>query len=266
MIVGICQLSSCSCKDDNVRKLSIILDKYLQNADLVIVPEYFMFFDKNMFNNSQLVYEVSEGLDGDFVKSISRLCVDFCINILFTMFLRSGSNVYNSAILMSRDGSILTIYRKIHLFDAYGFSESHIFSRGFSPCKVVELCGFKIGVAICFDLRFPELFRYYALSGADLVLVPAAWFRGDYKEEILRFLAQARAHENCMYVIVCDQYSDIFVGRSMVIDPNGIVVLDLGYGESYREFKLDKSLVEQVRERVPVLRLRRPLTYVRLLM
>ncbi|NPB00552.1 MAG: carbon-nitrogen hydrolase family protein [Crenarchaeota archaeon] len=266
MIVGICQLSSCSCKNDNVRKLSTILEKYLQKVDLVIVPEYFMFFDKKMFNNPQLVYEISEGLDGDFVKSMSRLCIDFNINILFTMFLRSGSRVYNSAILMSRDGSILTIYRKIHLFDAYGFSESHIFSRGFSPCKVVELCGFKIGIAICFDIRFPELFRHYALSGADVVLVPAAWFRGDYKEEILRFLAQARAHENCMYVIVCDQYSDIFVGRSMIVDPNGIVALDLGYGESYREYRLDRFLVELARERVPVLRLRRPLTYTRILM
>ncbi len=266
MIVGIVQMSSSSCKADNIRKLITVLEKNLDKADLVIVPEYFMFFDKSMFSNPDIILQVSEDLQGQFIRSLINICCEFSINLLSTMFLRSGNKIYNSAILISRDLSIVTIYNKIHLFDAYGYSESSLFSNGFTPSKIVRVQDLNVGIAICFDIRFPELFRVYALSGADVVLIPAAWFRGDYKEEILRFLAQARAHENGMYIVVCDQYSDLFVGRSMVVDPHGIVVMDLGYGEKYVEYRLDRSVVSQVRDRVPVLRLRRPLSYSRILM
>ncbi|NPA23579.1 MAG: carbon-nitrogen hydrolase family protein [Crenarchaeota archaeon] len=266
MRVGIVQLGSTGSKEENVNKFLNILEKGLDRADIVVVPEYFMFFSREMLSNSEIVYENSETLEGSFVRSMCGICREFSINLIFTMFERLGGSVYNSAVLMSKDGSILLVYRKIHLFDAYGFSESRMFCPGIIPSKVVDICGVKVSIAICFDIRFPELFRVYALSGSEVTFVPAAWFRGDYKEEILRVLAQARAHENGMYIIVCDQYSDMFVGRSMVIEPSGTVAVDLGHGERYVEYEVDRCLVRDVRERVPVLRLRRPLSYSRILL
>ncbi|MCC6032873.1 MAG: nitrilase, partial [Desulfurococcaceae archaeon] len=121
----------------------------------------------------------------------------------------------------------------------------------------VDIGKAKIAVAICFDIRFPELFRIYSLNGAELVVIPSAWFKGPLKEETLSFLARARAHENTIYVAVAVQYGDEYTGRSLVVDPWGTQILDLGVGEKYYELDVDIDLVSEVRKKLPVLQLRR---------
>ncbi len=263
MYVGLLQIECVNDKRDNLRKLEFYLSKFLNKAELVVVPEYFMYFSIDMFSNRNIVEEVAESINGEFIENIKNICREYCINILTTILEKCSDGVYNSAILVNKHGEVLLKYRKIHLFDAYGYSESGVFKRGSIPCRVVSISDFNVACAICFDIRFPELFRVYAIEGADVVLIPAAWFRGDLKEETLRFLAQARAHENGMYVVVCNQYSKYFTGRSMVVNPWGIVELDLGIGEKYVEHRLDKSTVEHFRNAVPVLRIRRTLSYTR---
>jgi len=88
-------------------------------------------------------------------------------------------------------------------------------------------------------------------------VVPSAWFKGPLKEETLSFLARARAHENTIYVAVAVQYGDEYTGRSLVVDPWGTQILDLGVGEKYYELDLDIDLVSEVRRKLPVLQLRR---------
>jgi predicted amidohydrolase len=116
---------------------------------------------------------------------------------------------------------------------------------------------------VCFELRFPEVFRIHGARGAELVIVPAAWYRGDGKEEALRVLAQARAHENGYYVAVSAHYGSRFTGRSIVVNPLGLVEVDAGWGDRYVEHQLDKSMVEEARRLYPLLELRRTDLYSR---
>ncbi len=261
MHVGILQIETCDNKYENIHKLQKYLSRFLNKADIVILPEYFMYFREDMFKSPELIYNVSEDVYGDFVNMLRSICREYSIHVLATIIERCGNSIYNSAILIDNNGDILLKYRKIHLFDAYGFSESKIFSRGSIPSPVVKICDMHVACAICFDIRFPELFRVYMLNGADVVFIPAAWFRGDLKEDTLRFLAQARAHENGIFIVVCNQYSKLFTGRSIVVNPWGVVEIDLGIGEKYVEHRLDKSTLENFRNTIPIYKLRRTLSY-----
>ncbi|MFN7105878.1 MAG: nitrilase-related carbon-nitrogen hydrolase, partial [Pyrobaculum sp.] len=181
-------------------------------------------------------------------------------------FLERGSRprVYNTTVLVDSSGSVVGTYRKTHLFDAYSYRESDFVEAGGELSGVYVVRGVRVGFAVCFELRFPEVFRELALGGAELVAVPAAWYAGPLKEETLQLLARARAVENGMYVAVAALWGQRFTGRSMVVDPYGVVLAELGTGERYREVEIDPALVEEARRVVPTLRLRRPQLYKRL--
>jgi len=209
------------------------------------------------------VYALSEGLDGPFLQELSRFAEEFSTYVLAPILERSEKppKVYNTSVLLSPSGAVVTTYRKLHLMDALGVRESTYVVPGDRPSPVVEVAGARVAIAVCFDLRFPELFRLYALAGAELVAVPAAWYRGPLKEEVLHALARARAIENTVYVAVANQYSDRFTGRSAAVDPLGVVAVDLGIGERYAEVSLDLNYLEEVRRQLPLLSLRREDVY-----
>jgi predicted amidohydrolase len=164
--------------------------------------------------------------------------------------------VFNTAIVIDR-GEIRGGYRKIHLFDAFGYRESDLFRAGTEPIlfRVRDLV---FGVVICYDIRFPELVKSEVMSGARVVVVPAAWFRGPLKEEQWQMLLMARAHENTSYVIGVGNANDAFVGRSMVVDPLGVKVLDLGSGDRVGYCEIDDRRVTEAREKLPVIQQSKP--------
>jgi predicted amidohydrolase len=114
-----------------------------------------------------------------------------------------------------------------------------------------------VGLMICYDIRFPEVSRILAVNGADILAAPSAWVHGVMKEEHWQTLLKARAIENGSYVVAPDQVGHIFSGRSMVIDPFGTVVLDMGNREGMEIVEIDKSRIEKVRESLPLLKNRR---------
>lgn len=256
--VGILQFGSSREKARNLEKVFSLLRKV--EADVVVLPEYSMFPMEGRAPSE--VYEDSEGLDGPWVAEFGRFARENSTYVLVTLLERASyPKVYNTAALVSPEGRVATAYRKIHLFDALGARESDYVVPGSSPSEVVEIRGVRVAIAICFDLRFPELFRYYALRGAEVVLVPSAWYSGPLKEEALEVLSRARASENVYYLVVADQYGPRFVGRSMVVDPLGVVALDLGVGEKYYEYEIDAGYVHEVRRSLPLLDLRREDVY-----
>lgn len=109
-------------------------------------------------------------------------------------------------------------------------------------------------MVICYDIRFPELVKSEVMSGARVVLVPSAWFRGPMKEEQWQVLVMARAQENTSYVIGVGNANEAFIGRSMVVDPSGVKVLDLGSGNRIGFCEIDDNLVTEAREKMPVLK------------
>jgi len=255
--IGILQLEGTASKEENLTKIR----KLLSNADtdLIILPEYSM-VPLPLIRKEELP-KVAEPLDGSFVKELASMARERGASIIAGIYERADNGVYNTAVIISSDGDLVASYRKVHLYDAYGAKESDYFLKGGDSPPVVDIEGWRVSVAICFDLRFPELFRTAALRGAELFAVPAAWFRGDGKEEILHALARVRAHENVAWLALAVQYGAQFTGRSALIHPMGYVALDLGYGEKYVEAEISKKELGKAREILPLLKLRRPETY-----
>ncbi|MGC8839221.1 MAG: nitrilase-related carbon-nitrogen hydrolase, partial [Anaerolineae bacterium] len=160
-------------------------------------------------------------------------------------------------------GEILGAYRKIHLIPL--FREDQYLYPGDAPV-LVEFPWGKAGLAICYDLRFPELFRAYALGGAVVTFLVAEWPR----ERIAhwRVLVQARAIENLAFVVACNctgsDESGTFGGHSLVVGPWGEVLVEGGEEEGLFFAEVDLAQVEAARERLPALRDRRPAAYGRL--
>ena len=173
--------------------------------------------------------------------------------------------VYNTAVVIDGDGDLVASYRKLHLFDAFTQRESDLVAPG-SAVVVTTLAGVPVGVQICYDIRFPELTRALAVGGASLVTVSAAWQAGLFKEEHWVTLLRARAIENTVWIAAVGQVPDpdekptrapTGVGRSMLIDPLGVVRADLGPSPEVTVVNADMSLVETVRKTLPSLANRR---------
>ncbi|ACB40192.1 carbon-nitrogen hydrolase family protein [Pyrobaculum neutrophilum] len=230
--------------------------------DLLLLPEYTNFDPTGL--PPEEVWRRAATLE-DFVGLIGRLAAELGAYVAGG-FLERGPRprVYNTTVLVDPGGRAVGIYRKTHLFDAYGYRESEFVEPGVELSQVYAVRGAKVAFAVCFELRFPEVFRELALAGAEVAAVPAAWYAGPLKEETLHLLARTRAVENGIYVAVSALWGPRFTGRSLVVNPFGVVEAELGAGERYRQVSIDLRLVEEARKTVPTIYLRRPRLYRRL--
>ncbi|BAN90894.1 hydrolase [Aeropyrum camini SY1 = JCM 12091] len=242
----------------SLRRLS---SEIRSSPDIVVTPEYLMFDPTGLARD--VVYRAAEDLEGQWSQELSRMAERLGACVLGHMFLRTSSGrVANAAVLYGKDGGIMGVYRKTHLFDAYGYKESSFTEPGDRLWRPLEACGARIGVAICYELRFPEVFRAQALNGGvDLFLVPAAWYKGPGKEEALSVLSRARAHENTSYVAVASNAGPNFVGRSMIVHPFGYTLAQAPPWEWVLEQEIDLSEVAKARNSLPVLKHVKPQLY-----
>jgi predicted amidohydrolase len=229
-------------------------------AELAVFPEATM----TRFGSD--LRAAAEPLDGPFCAELAAACAAACVAAVAGVFEpASDGRVYNTAVAFSRSGDLVASYRKLHLFDALGQRESDLVAAG-NDVVVTSLAGVTVGLQICYDIRFPELTRALAVGGASLVTVSAAWQAGLFKEEHWVTLLRARAIENTVWIAAVDQVPDpdakparapTGVGRSMLIDPLGVVRLDLGPAASVVVTNAEMSLVETVRATLPSLANRR---------
>ncbi len=260
--LGILQLAASGSKEEAIEGLHS-LSRRIREPDLLVMPEYAMVDPTDM--PLEKLWEQAEDLEepGPWLRAVEKLASEHGSCVVATLFRRSPEppRVLNTAVVLSPEGRVLGVYDKTHLFDVLGYRESakiYPGSRLFTP---VEACGARLGLAICFEIRYPEIFRAQALQGAELVVVPSAWYAGPMKEESMRFLAQARAHENTVFMTVPILSGKRFTGRSLVVDPMGFVTLDAGPGPTYVEVEADLDRVREVRKILPLLDLRRPQLY-----
>jgi predicted amidohydrolase len=156
---------------------------------------------------------------------------------------------------------VSSIYRKLHLYDALGFKESAKLSKGKDIKGPVRTKAGSVGLMICYDLRFPELSRILTLKGADVLVAPSAWVQGEMKEEHWQTMVKARAIENGAYVVAPDQVGNIYCGRSMVVDPFGVVLADMEKREGIEIVEVDRQRIREVRKSLPLLKNRRSDVY-----
>ena len=220
-------------------------------CDLVVFPEYCMGYPHEGLSR-KFVEELAEPTNGKFVTAAAEAIKHRQVSVVLPIFEKEGASIYNTAIVVS-GGKVVGQYRKIHLFDALGWRESDFFHPGSNPA-VFSVGGLKVGIAICYDIRFPELIRNEVISGARAIIAPAGWVRGPLKEEQWQTLLMARAQENTCYIVGVGNANRAFVGRSMVIDPLGVKVLDLGVGENLGFCEIDEEKIRSAREVLPVVK------------
>jgi predicted amidohydrolase len=221
-------------------------------ADLIVFPEMFMARPQEGVPLSS----VAEPLDGPFASSLAFMAAEHGIAIVCGLWETVPGDAHraaNVAIALGPDGSLLARYNKIHLFDALSVRESDLMSGGLAKPPLFSLNGMHLGLAICYDLRFPELFRDLATRGAEAVLVPSAWYAGPMKEEHWLTLLQARAIENTVYVAGANLCGNPFSARSALFDPFGVMLAGAGEGATLVSARLERSRLEEVRKKLPSL-------------
>ncbi|MBB4916585.1 carbon-nitrogen hydrolase family protein [Streptosporangium saharense] len=228
-------------------------------AELAILPE------ATLTRYGRRITDLAEPLDGPFVTGLAETAKETGLAVVAGVFETGeepGGRVHNTAVALDGTGTLVAVYRKIHLFDSFGATESELVVPGEEPV-VVELAGLRVGLVTCYDIRFPELFRELVDRGADVFAVIAAWGSGPMKEEHWATLVRARAIENTTWVAAVGQApnpeaADGFgIGRSMLIDPMGVVHTDLGPAPSVRTCVLDPQITIATRNALPCLEHRR---------
>jgi predicted amidohydrolase len=143
------------------------------------------------------------------------------------------------------------------LFDALNLRESDLVMPGDELPPVIDIAGLKIGFATCYDLRFPEIFRYLSGQGAQLIIMPSAWYQGAMKETHWLTLLAARALENTLYMAGCNLIGPGFCGRSALFDPFGVQLANAGEAETLLIGKISTDRIDSVRQKLPCLKNRR---------
>jgi predicted amidohydrolase len=215
--------------------------------------------------SAEQLTHMAERADGPFVSALAEAAKRSAIAVTATIYETSNTpnRVYDTAVWIDGNGSIVAAYRKLHLYDAFGFKESDKFCQGQSLASVVQSGEGRFGMMICYDLRFPELARLLALRGANVLIAPSGWVEGDLKLDHWRTMIKARALENGCYVVAPDQVGNVYLGHSMVVDPLGRTLIDLEDRQALEVLELDFKLVRETREQLPLLKNRRPDVYAR---
>ena len=253
-------------KKNNLKKiLRYISQAAHRGAELCTFPEFMMCYTPSSHSAEDLA-NTAEKINGEFVLSISEEAKKNSIQVIGTLYEKSPkpNRVYDTSFLIGKNGKVITTYRKIHLYDALGFKESTKLYPGSSIAKPVKTSAGKMGMMICYDLRFPEMSRILASSGSEILVVPSAWVQGKMKEEHWITINKTRAIENGCYVISPDQVGNIYCGRSLVVDPYGKILLDMKKKEGIGIVDISLDEVKQVRQKLPLLQNRRTDVYTNL--
>lgn len=247
---------------DKERNLATILE-YIKLASrrgskMCAFPEFMMFYSPSTQSSGDLA-GLAEKITGQFVSSISEAARENSIEVVGTFYEKSpkAGRVFDTAFFMDKSGRIVTSYRKIHLYDALGFKESAKLYPGSSVATPANSSAGKIGMMICYDLRFPEMSRMLASSGSEILAIPSAWVKGKMKEEHWIAINKTRAVENGCYVVAPDQVGNVYCGRSLVVDPFGRIILDMKKREGLGTVDISSVLVRETRKKLPLLKNRR---------
>lgn len=223
------------------------------DTDLVVLPEAFA---RDFGEAGSDVSPYAEPIGGDFDRELARVAGERGTTVVAGMF-ESGDDParpYNTLLVR---GAATGDYRKVHLYDSFGYRESDRLTAGPLEPLVVDLAGWRVGVMTCYDLRFPELARLLVDRGAEVIVVPAAWVAGPRKVDHWRTLARARAIENTVYVLAAGQPGPRYTGHSLVVDPLGDVLAEAEEGPALLTATLDRAALDEARRTNPSLANRR---------
>jgi predicted amidohydrolase len=268
MRAAVVQMNSTADVDRNLEVGErLVRDAAGRGANLVVLPEKW-----NLLAGAAELRTGAEPLEGPTISAARRWARELGIALVAGSIAEraeADGRAFNTSVLIDRDGEIAATYRKIHMFDVevggVAYRESEAEQPG-EEIVVTEAAGLELGLTVCYDLRFPELYRILAVRGARAFTVPSA-FTAHTGRDHWEVLLRARAIENQAFVIAANQHGaapphyDSY-GRSMIIDPWGVPLAVAPDGETVAVAELDEEAQERVRSSLPSLANRRPKAYV----
>jgi len=214
--------------------------------------DLFLFPEMTLTGFTMKSESVAEGIQGESFRFFSGLAKEKSCNIIAGIVEKKNNRCYNTLIHIKPDGKLVKLYRKIHPF-SYSTEDEH-YNAGARPA-MSKIRKWKIGLTICYDLRFPELFRKYGKKRAHIIVNIANW--PDTRIEHWRTLLKARAIENQCYIIGVNRVGDDpklhYPGYSSVFDPMGNEIISAADDEKVLSVELNKEYVREVREKYPFL-------------
>lgn len=266
MNLGICQMKVVNKKEENIKKAENMIRKLAEEgSETIILPEMF----NCPYDNSRF-QEYAETQDGPTITRLKEVAKELKVHIIAgSIPEKTGEGIYNTSFIINPEGDIIGRHRKIHLFNInipgkITFRESDTLLAGENP-TIIKVGNVKIGVGICYDIRFPELSRIMTLKGASILAFPGA-FNMVTGPAHWKTLIRARAIDNQVFVVAASPARDkkaeyVAYGHSMVADPWGSIIYEAGADETIKNVEIDLSQVENVRRRLPLLENRRPEIY-----
>jgi deaminated glutathione amidase len=255
------QMTSVSDLQKNLTQAEELIDLAVrQGAELVSLPENFTFMGEEK-DKLAVAHEIGS-ITEKFLKTMAQR---YQVNILGGGFPvpETSGKVYNTALIIDPNGQEVLRYHKVHLFDV-NVPDGNTYQESSTVMAGKELPGIyfspdlgNIGVSVCYDVRFPELYRHLSQKGADILVVPAAFTAYTGKDH-WQVLLQARAIENTCYVIAPAQTGIHYArrqthGHAMIIDPWGVILADAGEQPGVAIAEINPSRLEQVRRQMPSL-------------
>lgn len=244
---------------DKTANLAVIENLLRQAADrgarLVVLPEYATFTVPAMDDR---FVETAEPLDGPTVTRLTEIAAELDLTVIAGVNETADEGRIHNTLVGLQDGVVKAVYRKVHLYDAFGYKESDkVQAADPGRPELVEVDGFTVGMQTCYDLRFPEVSRTLVDAGAEILALPAEWVPGPLKEYHWNTLIRARAIENTAYVLAADQCAPTGAGNSTVVDPMGIALASVGEVQGLGVAVVERERLDHVRTVNPALTLRR---------
>ncbi|MFW0794103.1 carbon-nitrogen hydrolase family protein [Gordonia sp. CPCC 205515] len=263
MRIAMAQISSGTDPQANLAAVAAATERAAADgARLVVFPE------ATMCRFGVRLGPIAEPLDGPWATGVSEIAARHDVTVVAGMFTPDADRVRNTLVIAGPDGSRIG-YDKIHLYDAFGFAESRTVAPGDEPVTF-DVDGVTVGVATCYDIRFPALFTELAARGAQLIVVPTSWGAGPGKLQQWQTLATARALDTACFVAAVGQAlpsdpelatssAPTGIGHSQLTDPFGSVAAAYDDGEHIGVHDIDPDVVDKARAALGVLANRRPI-------
>ncbi|HEX2481274.1 MAG TPA: carbon-nitrogen hydrolase family protein [Methylomirabilota bacterium] len=263
MRVALVQMNSKDEKAENLERAEMLIAQAAAwGSDLVVLPELWTYLGPKKRHA-----EVAEPIPGETTEFLGRLAGRYGFWLVGGSFLEAvegQERAHNTSVVLNPDGELVARYRKLHLFDVEVEGTTYQESATMAPGDEVvfaSLAGVPAGLTLCYDLRFPELYRRLAAGGARLITVPAA-FTMDTGRDHWEVLLRARAIENQVFVLAAAQCGSHppglpCYGNSMIVDPWGTVMARAGYREGVVVADIDLGHEERIRKSLPALAHRR---------
>ncbi len=250
--------------DENLEKIQRIIDNFMETnvdkkpVDLLVLPEFFTTGVSHKYVENPVSPE-----GGKPIELMANVAKKYNTNIAAgTVITKEGEKLYNTMFVLNREGKTVVKYRKIHLFKYFGGTENERITPG-DEILVANLDFARVGLSICFDIKYPLHYRKLMQKGAEIIVSPSAWAflksingQKELNSRIFRCLSITRANENLVYFVTSNQCGNAGIlgstGDSMIISPNAEILADAKDSECAIYANIDLELVRTLKNTTPM--------------